>query len=335
MFIPEPKQTYTNQTFPSNTISRNIIFRVDTSSNRLTDRIPTEKEFQQWLARDIDPHEHRDTRRADCLWIIGAEGRGKTSATLAALEEVEKAIQDDEHLASGQSPSLLAYCFCDPSDFSTAEKLLKSLLWQLTQKQPMFLPYAKQFTKREDKTTGKEDKKGIPTSVENLWQSLQDMLSDDTTSSRIYLVINNLHSLSQESESTRKLIDLIKAEMEIMNDSSANRTSVRWLFTSRKAKKNISDLLSIGQPHVIDLEDDRYADRVQLELRKHAQKKVTLLGEEKKYKKDLAYFVSSLIGNRARNTGWIDMTCGQLKELARNGKPAESPTSFEESAPGS
>lgn len=271
--------------------------------------LPTEKEFCEWLAKDDDPHEPTNAPRGDCLWICGAEGRGKTGAAIAALEEIEKAIKDDEHHESGKAPLLLAYYFCDSTaDFSTAEELLKSLLWQLIQKQPLFVPYAKQFTKREKRQP-------VPTSVENLWQSLQDMLSDDTASSRIYFVINNLHALSDDSESTKKLIDLIRTDMKTMNDDSVNRTSIRWMFTSRKSKKSIADIVSFEGVHLIDLEDEKYADQVQLELRKHAQKKVATLGSEKKYKKDLAYFVSSLIGNRAKNTGWIDMTCGQLEEL--------------------
>jgi ankyrin repeat protein len=151
--------------------------------------------------------------------------------------------------------------------------------------------------------------------VENLWQSLQDMLSDDSASSRVYFVLNNLHALPGESEATKKLIDLIKGEMKAMNDVEINRTSVRWMVTSRKSKKSIIDILNAGGIRLIDLEDDKYADQVQLELRKHAQQKVSILGTSKKYRKDLAYFVSSLIGNRAQNTGWIDLTCGQLEEL--------------------
>jgi hypothetical protein len=141
------------------------------------------------------------------------------------------------------------------------------------------------------------------------------MLSDDTASSRVYFVINNLHTLSAESDSTKKLMDFIRLETVALNDDDANKTSTRWMFTSRRSKKSIEEVLNVDGVRLIDLEDNKYANQVQLELRKHAQKKVSMLGEEKGYKKDLAYFVSSLIGNRAQNTGWIDLTCGQLQEI--------------------
>jgi hypothetical protein len=147
------------------------------------------------------------------------------------------------------------------------------------------------------------------------------MLSDDTASSRIYFVVNNLHGLPPDSDSTKKLLDLIKADMSAMNDEEVNRISTRWMFTSRKSNKMISDIASLPSVRLIDLEDEKYADQVQLELRKHAAKKVAMLGSEKKYKKDLAYFVSSLIGNRAQNTGWIDITCSQLEELPESENP--------------
>lgn len=209
----------------------------------------------------------------------------------------------------------MIYYFCEATgDYSTADELLKSLLLQLVQKQPLLVSYAKQFTKRDKK-------RAIPTSVENLWQSLQDMLSDDSATSRVYFVINNIHALPGESEATKKLMDLIKGEMKTMNDVEVNRTSVRWMITSRNSKKSINEILDAGGIRLIDLEDDKYADQVQLELRKHTQQRVSVLGTAKKYKKDLAYFVSSLIGNRAQNTGWIDLTCNQLEELPDTESP--------------
>ncbi|KAH7138655.1 ankyrin repeat-containing domain protein [Dendryphion nanum] len=293
---------------------RKLLEKKFTSSSWL----PTEKEFSQWLAAEDDPHDstEADTPRGDCLWICGAEGRGKTGATIAAIHQIEKTIASDKHVQGGIAPILLVYFFCDPvADSSTAEELLKSLVWQLTQEQPLFASYAKQFTKREGKNP-------VSLSVENLWQSLQDMFSDKTASSRIYVVINNLHHLADESDSTRKLMELIRGDIDIMNNEETSRTSVRWLFTSRKAKVSIdANLLQVNTVRIIDLEDDKYVDQVQLELRKHAQKKVASLAAEKKYKKDLAYFVSSLIGNRAKNTGWIDTTVLQLEEIPEAENP--------------
>lgn len=147
------------------------------------------------------------------------------------------------------------------------------------------------------------------------------MLSDDTASSRIYFVINNIHCLPQDSESTKRLLDLIKGDIAAANDQSISRVSTRWMLTSRRSNKSISDIVAMPDVRLIDLEDDQYANQVQRELRKHAQTKVAMLGSEKKYKKDLMYFVSSLIGNRANNTGWIDMTIRQLEELPESENP--------------
>lgn len=182
------------------------------------------------------------------------------------------------------------------------------------QEQPLFLSYAKQF--------GRESR-AAPDSVENLWQSLQDMLLDKSASSRVYFVINNMHALPQDSEATRKLLELIKGDVTVMNEDTSVGASVRWMFTSRKINKRISDILELAQVRVINLEDEKYADQVQLELRKHAQRRVMQLGAEKGYKKDLAYFISSLLGKRAESTSWIDMTCGQLEELPKSVDPLQ------------
>jgi hypothetical protein len=270
--------------------------------------IPTEEEFLGWLSKDLVTDGSEEMKHGDCLFICGAEGRGKTGSTIAALEQVENVIRADADQNSGKAPILLAYYFCDPASESTAEDLLKSLVLQLVQKQYLFASYAKQFTKRKNK-------KAVPLSVENLWQCLQDMLTDETASSTVFFVINNLHALPEESASTKKLLERIKEEIQTMNDGEVKRSPVRWMFTSRKAKINIEESVHVEGIRLIDLEDDRYANQVQLELRKHARDMVTALETEKKYKKDLAYFVSSLIGQRAQTTGWIDLTCLQLQEL--------------------
>jgi len=275
----------------------------------LSSWLAKEVEFKEWLAsEDLLNSQESDQKRGDCLWICGAEGRGKTGALLAGLRQIEGAIKESKKVETGKAAVLLVYCFCDPTEYSTAEELLKTIVWQLTQEQPAFTSYAKQFTERPGRQP-------VSLSIENLWQSLQDMFSDLTASSRIYIVINNLHSLSDESDSTRKLMELIKGDIEAMQNEEISRTSVHWLFSSRKAKPNIEANLRTDTVRVIDLEDEKYVDQVQLDLRRHAQKKVAKLGTEKGYKKDLAYFVTSLIGNRAQNTGWIDIAVDQLEDL--------------------
>jgi hypothetical protein len=63
--------------------------------------LPTESEFKDWLAKDVDPHEPGNRQRGDCLWIEGDEGRGKTGASIAALDEIEKEVKNEEHCDIG------------------------------------------------------------------------------------------------------------------------------------------------------------------------------------------------------------------------------------------
>lgn len=270
--------------------------------------ITKEQEFVGWLRQD----DASEKQREDCLWIRGPEGRGKTSASIAAIDETEALIRAHEENNPGRAAALLAYFFCDSApDCCTAEDVLKSLLRQLIYQQETLAAYAKQFVKKK----GKEEPQ-FKLSVENLWQSLQNMLTDDLVGG-VYFVVNNLHALPDDADSTVKLMELIHGELQSMNDDSKKRIPTRWLFTSREAH-SIVESLKLNGVRLIDLEDPRYENQVQLELRRHAQKKVAALGSEKKYNKALAYFASSLIGKRAQNTQWIDITCVQLAELAEN-----------------
>ena len=201
---------------------------------------------------------------------------------------------------------MLAYYFCEPADACTAEEMLKSLIWQLTQEEHALATHAKHFTEKSDRRA--------TFSVEVLWKSLQDMLSDTNATSRIYIVINYIHSLPSDSDATKKLLVYIKEDLQATAIENLSHSSVKWLFTSRKARQDIDRNLS-SSTQVIDLDDDKYSDQVQLELRKHAQTKVAELSQKKEYKHDLAYFVSSLIGNRARKSGWVDITVEQLDML--------------------
>lgn len=88
----------------------------------------------------------------------------------------------------------------------------------------------------------------------------------------------------------------------------------RWFITSRDAH-NIGKALGANGIRLVDLEDEKYGSQVQIALKKIAKSKVELLVKEKEYNKALAYFVSSIIGKRAQNTQWIEISCVQLYEL--------------------
>ncbi|KAF4928951.1 Ankyrin-3 [Colletotrichum viniferum] len=275
--------------------------------------IPRETEYLDWLkdSGEVEPAASRS--RGQALFIRGPEGRGKTRATMATLRDIDNMIQADEKQSHGRGPVLLAYFFCDPSsDFSTAEDLLKSLVRQLINQQPSLSVYAKHFVKKKGEDSSKTQ---ANLTVENLWQTLQDMLMDEFIGRRVYFVMNNLHVLPEDAESTIKLMRFLHAEMEELKHEDEKRVSTRWLLTSREVQ-NVEDALKVEGIRLIDLEEDKYSDQVQLELRKTAQEKVQELGSAKKYNKALTYFASSLIGKRASNSQWIKLSCMQLAELS-------------------
>ncbi|KAI1503617.1 hypothetical protein F5X99DRAFT_99738 [Biscogniauxia marginata] len=277
--------------------------------------ITKEQEYIQWLSqpkKDAED-ESEPSRSGDCLWIRGPEGRGKTSASMAAIEEIENLIKINEEENTGQDPILLAYFFCDSTpDYCTAEDLLKSLVRQLINQQETLAPYAKLFAKKKSKD--ETSKSQAQVTVENLWQTLQDMLTDEFIGSKVIFVLNNLHALPEDSDSTIKLMKYINVEMQNMDSTDTRRVPTRWFITSREAH-NIGEALKVDGIRLVDLNDEKYGDQVQMALRKHAKDKVTSLGQGKNYNKALAYFASSLMGKRAQNTQWIDITCVQLEEL--------------------
>ncbi|OTA67905.1 ankyrin [Hypoxylon sp. EC38] len=270
--------------------------------------ITNEAEYKEWLYDPETSGESPASRVADCLWIRGPEGRGKTSASLAAVDEIDMIKEMD----TDQGSILLAYFFCDSTgDYSTAEDLLKSLVTQLIDQQETLASYAKAFAKKK----GEGNKSQAQVTVENLWQTLQDMLTDEFIGSKVIFVLNNLHVLPEDSDSTIKLMKYLHAELQsTLNSTDTKRVHTRWMITSREAH-NIGEALKIEGVRLVDLEDDKYGDQVQMALRKRAKERVATLEREKNYNKALAYFASSLIGKRAQNTQWIDITCVQLQEL--------------------
>ncbi|KAI0459832.1 hypothetical protein F5B21DRAFT_454360 [Xylaria acuta] len=273
--------------------------------------ITTEAEYTQWLAEGHKDAEAEQSRNRDCLWIRGPEGRGKTSASMAAVEEIETRIVNSDEENNSQDPVLLAYFFCDTTpDYNTAEDVLKSVIRQLINQQVTLAPYAKQYIKKANEGS----KSQARVAVENLWQTLQDILLDEFIGRKVIFVLNNIHCLPEDSDSTIKLMKYLNAEVQGLNNDDTKRVPTRWFITSREAH-NVEQALKTGGVRLVDLEDEKYGDQVQTALRKHAKQKVSTLEQAKKYNKALAYFASSLIGRRAQNTQWIDITCVQLEEL--------------------
>lgn len=285
---------------------RNTLRQTFTPSSWITG----EAEYTQWLAEGQKDQEAEQPRDRDFLWIRGPEGRGKTSASMAVVEEIETRVVNNAENAN-QDPVLLAYFFCDPSpDYNTAEDVLKSLIRQLINQQVTLAPYAKQYVKKG--SDGSKSQARV--AVENLWQTLQDMLTDEFVGRKAIFVLNNIHCLPEDSDSTIKFMNYLNAEAQNLSGDGTRRIATRWFITSREAH-NVEQALKVDGLRLVDLEDEKYGDKVQNALRKHAKEKISSLEQVKKYNKALAYFASSLIGRRAQNTQWIDITCVQLQEL--------------------
>ncbi|KAK1448331.1 hypothetical protein CCUS01_11739 [Colletotrichum cuscutae] len=276
--------------------------------------IPKAEAYLEWLKEDHEAGSATQKHRGQALYVRGPEGRGKTRATMAALQDIDNIISADEKVNHGRGAALVAYFFCDPSsDFLTAEDLLKSLVRQLIGQQATLSVYAKHFVKKKGEDSSKTS---ANLTVENLWQTLQDILTDEFIGRRVYFVINNLHVLPEDAESTVKLMRFLNAELQELKTEDDKRVPTRWFLTSREVH-HVEDSLKVDGIQLIDLEDDKYCDQVQRELRKAAQEKVQKLGEDKNYNKALTYYASSLIGKRASNSQWIKLSCMQLAELPK------------------
>lgn len=99
-----------------------------------------------------------------------------------------------------------------------------------------------------------------------------------------------------------------------VDETGSRRVLTRWFITSRDVH-NVSKALGVQGIRLVDLGDEKYGNQVQIALKKIAKGKVESLVMEKQYSKALAYFVSSIIGKRAQNTQWIEVSCVQLYEL--------------------
>ncbi len=278
--------------------------------------IVKEPECVSWMCTDPQ------SRATDCLWIRGPEGRGKSAAVLSIIDKIKGDYDASSRAFSGRSPPLLAHFFCDPTqDGSSPEELLKSLLCQLVGKQEMLAPYAQQFAAKK---TGSSQETGssiskVGLTIENLWQSLLDMLSDELVET-VYIVLHNIHVLPEEHEGTKKLMSRLRGEFEVGDDSSSagepGGAKIRWLITSREVSSIQHALLDpVTLTRLIDLKDPKYNKQMGIELRKHVERRILALEEEKKYSRALAYFASSLIGKRAQDTNWVDVACLRLAQI--------------------
>ena len=180
---------------------------------------------------------------------------------IAALADIEGLMAKSEGRA--HTPILLAYFFCDvASAYAPAEALLRSLVSQLILQQEILAPCAKRFIKDGSHDNGEMSRVQAPLTVENLWQTLQEMLADKCLSGKVYFVIHRLHALPEDAGLTKKLLRYISKEFLAKTPHlSERRVDVKWLFTSRDTI-HIKEMLKLGGTNLIDLEDERYGSQI-------------------------------------------------------------------------
>ncbi|PFH59149.1 hypothetical protein XA68_12752 [Ophiocordyceps unilateralis] len=294
--------------------------------------IPVEQEFVEWLdlawirqpsARDETEDQVKTYPSRSYIWIRGPQGRGKTSATLAAIAEVED-MRLNRQMNNPDDQVLKAYFFCNEKDeYSTAEDLLKSIIVQLIEQDRSLAVYAKQFIKEDREKEMENDKDHHPkppaqATVENLWRALHDMLWGELAEprTRVYLLLNNLHALPRPSESTDKLLSYVNKALDpdVMGDNLWPR-SARWFITSRDDVGCIENTLDVKGKRLINLLDPKYESKVQKELRNYAKMRLDALAKKKNYNKVLRLVIEGLVGWRASSTQWIDVMYMLLEEL--------------------
>jgi hypothetical protein len=260
------------------------------------------------------------------VWLSGPEGRGKSKAAVSiinALEDIE-----DKNARSGSTSSIVvAYFFAAPTpDLSSAENVLKSVLWQLINKRRSLAQYAKDFAHSD-----KSKKKGVGGASEAMftvpamWKVLMNMLQDPGVEGA-YFVLNSLHELPEDAESTKQLFEMINYDVLGTQDPTSpaydagegHRAPMRWLFTSRR-RDNIRALLGkVPGVTEMNLDDPTYGSVIRQELIQHSRAKVAEVAKKKGYSSALRYLASSLVERKAENNIWVDVVCRQLELVPAN-----------------
>ena len=269
-----------------------------------------EPKYVQWSAIDDAGEEEQD--HSSCLWVSGTEGQGKSKAALAVLEKLEEV--EYKNGTPGAKDALVAYFFCDSApDYSSAENLLKSLMWQLVLKRRPLAQYVKGFAAQD---MSRSSTASGSFSLAKLWRGLQDMLRDPSVQN-VYFIVNNLHYLSDGSE---EFFDLINSEVlgEATGAEDPVREKVKWMFLSR-ARDNIKEAMNGGNaPGVfrVDLEDGSKDAQLRLSLKAYTRDRVKTLAHHQGYSLSLQYFVTSILQQRAENnTLWVEVVCRLLEGL--------------------
>ncbi|KAK3364612.1 ankyrin repeat-containing domain protein [Lasiosphaeria hispida] len=256
------------------------------------------------------------------LWVSGDEGLGKSKAALAVVDDIRKR-EVNNHIP-GAKNVMVAYFFCDPTpDCSTAENVLKSLIWQLILKRRSLAQYVKTFAGQDPTKTRGGGGSGTEGqfSLSKLWKGLTEMLRDPSVH-EVYFVLSNIHYISGDHPSTAAFLEAISEILATQPGSDDPlRDKVRWMFLSRD-RPNIRAVLQEGYyPGAlrIDLNDGTMSNLRRQHLRSYTRDEVKSLALQKGYSLALQYFVFSSLEKRAEsNTLWVEVVCRLLGELPTN-----------------
>lgn len=252
------------------TLKRVLKILEGTDYKRILKRIQQRSMSTSWIVtKKVDEYDnwlHSHIGQSGCptdyLWIHGSEGTGKSSAAAAIVNDIEEHIDKIEERAD-QSPPLLAYFFCEATpDNCTAEEVIKGLMYQLCEQHDVLANYASQFLR--DRSKGEKPE----LSLENLWQSLEDMLSEATVDT-VYLILNNFHKLDHSAPSTAKLYKLIKEDIERTSSGQSNRVRTKWLITSC-SHQDMRNILQSEKVREINLNSPEYEEEQRRELQEYA-----------------------------------------------------------------
>jgi hypothetical protein len=283
--------------------------KLETLSKELTSHswLIDQKILKNWVSSDATSPPH--------LWISGPEGRGKTTAVVSIVHQLE---QKRESTPTDDLPVLLAYFFCDKSpNYGTAKDVLKSLLFQLIDQEVSLAQHAQHFSRRKTKTTDNASSQPyssdiqVPVNIQSLWLALQEMMADKTLGC-VYIVVANLHHLLDDDITTAEFFSFIKDLEDINKGDQAPR--IKWLFTSQerfKIKQTL-DMTSVAQ---MDLTQPEYVNEIQHELQRYAASQVARIDGVTKYTEAFTFGAGAIIGRQASTNKWIDLTCMQLRSL--------------------
>ncbi|KAK1974060.1 hypothetical protein LZ30DRAFT_827679 [Colletotrichum cereale] len=265
-----------------------------------------------------------------CLWLTGKPGVGKTTIALSAIANIRR--NNGEKTSKSEHTPLVAFFLCDTTPVgSSPVELLKALLLQLINQNPLVADYAKSLlTTGQGRLKSQARSSSVSTddtnatmSLHNLWTCLNDILNDDAFG-EVYIIINNVHLLVRGQQSDLLLnwfIDHLMATANALQPSDGggvpHRGARRWLFTRVRGDDHdrFGQLITAGGSKVFDLSADEYKEKISNSLEEYVMTQVRKLRQEKNYPRDQAYMIQDLMKAKAADKHWIDIQYIRLKAL--------------------